>query len=73
MSIATDRLELSVMAMTEAGRHALSAALVHQARQSHEPHMAAFYRCLASVCDEAALRLAVAELSVQIRPETDPA
>jgi hypothetical protein len=73
MSLATERLELSVMAMTDAGRHALSVALAHQSRQTSEPHMAAFYNALLSVCDEAAFRLAVAEQSVRMRPETDPA
>jgi hypothetical protein len=53
MSRATDRLALSIMAMTESEQHALAAALDHQSGMHEEPRMRAFYAALSVVVEEA--------------------
>ena len=53
MSRATDRLALSIMAMTETEQHALAAALDHQSGMHDEARMRAFYAALMVVVEEA--------------------
>ncbi len=52
MSQATDRLALSIMAMTETEQHALAAALDHQSGVHDDMRMRAFYGALRVVVEE---------------------
>ena len=54
MSRATDRLCITVMAMSEAEQNALAAALDHQSGMHDEPRMRAFYSALRVVVEESA-------------------
>ena len=54
MSRATDRLCITVMAMSEAEQNALAAALDHQSGMHDEPRMRAFYSSLRLVVEESA-------------------
>ena len=52
MSRATDRLCITVMAMTETDQNALAAALDHQSGMHDEPRMRSFYSALRVVVEE---------------------
>ena len=54
MSRATDRLCITVMAMTETEQNALAAALDHQSGMHDESRMRAFYSALGVVVEESA-------------------
>ena len=70
MSRGTDRLALSIMAMTEPEQHALAAALDHQSGMHDEPRMRAFWSALRVVVEEAT---AVAKVSSSSLPSiVDP-
>ncbi len=69
---AADHARLAVMAMPDAHRNALSAAMHHQSKNAEDVHMRAFYAALVVIVDEAGAWLKVRENSTSIAMIIDP-